>query len=342
MPATEAPARKRAPPARPDTRIAWDVTARFFASLKSDSDNDREENTVLQTQSLRDPGALQVRERETHDRPEVWEAWVETTRFFDSFKSDPEDAEDEPSANEAQNCKRSRVTLAQQQAHISLSAGASSLEAITSGDGRCKALQESSAQGEAEPSTLLRASRFKGLCREPKAQVSDRVEACQATEPVSQHCPLEAEKALARMRRIRKGKGGIRVHTSASLAESGFVSPHSTPSGLSTPAIFHHIPPIRVREKRIDREKVTNSLTIPRLQNLRIKIGSYNIRGQKIIGRLCEMSHLIKITGWSILGLQETKCSGNTMTTLAEGFLLNSSDNPLPNKKKHRGTGLII
>ena len=43
-----------------------------------------------------------------------------------------------------------------------------------------------------------------------------------------------------------------------------------------------------------------------------------------------------------IVGIQETNCSGNTLSTLAAGFLLNNSDNPFPGKEEHRGTGLIF
>ena len=66
------------------------------------------------------------------------------------------------------------------------------------------------------------------------------------------------------------------------------------------------------------------------------------MRGLKRFGRQCELSHLLEKHNFDILGIQETKCSGNTLSTLAVGFLLNSSDNPFPGKEEHRGTGLVI
>ena len=128
-------------------------------------------------------------------------------------------------------------------------------------------------------------------------------------------------------------------------------SPDSYPlhlSGPQAPAISHHISPSgrtpgrnqNQQEQSIPGQEVQSSVL--RLQNLFLKICTYNIRGLKRFGRLHELSHLIRTSGCDIIGIQETKCTGNTLTTLADGFLLNSSDNPLANKEEHRGTGLIF
>ena len=85
-----------------------------------------------------------------------------------------------------------------------------------------------------------------------------------------------------------------------------------------------------------------NPCSVLRLKTLKLKMGSHNVRGIKRFGRLHELSHLLRNNNWSFIGLQETKCTGNTITTLADGFFLNSSDNPIPNKEEHRGTGLIF
>ena len=76
----------------------------------------------------------------------------------------------------------------------------------------------------------------------------------------------------------------------------------------------------------------------------RLKIASYNLRGIKRFGRQAELelTHLLDIRRFDFIGLQETKCTGNTISTLAAGFLLNSSDNPFPGKEDHRGTGLVF
>ena len=78
------------------------------------------------------------------------------------------------------------------------------------------------------------------------------------------------------------------------------------------------------------------------LKRISLKFGSYNLRGIKRIGRQCELSHLLAENHFDILGVQETKCSGNTATPLANGFLFNSSHENLPNRPEHRGTGIII
>ena len=78
------------------------------------------------------------------------------------------------------------------------------------------------------------------------------------------------------------------------------------------------------------------------LRKVRLNLGTYNIRGLKRFGRQHELSHLIDPHRFDIVGIQETKCTGNTLTTLAAGFLLNSSDNPHPGKEEHRGTGIVF
>ena len=78
------------------------------------------------------------------------------------------------------------------------------------------------------------------------------------------------------------------------------------------------------------------------LPMVKLVAGSYNIRGLKRFGRQTEMSYLLSQRSFDILGLQETKCTGNTITQLAAGSLLNSSDNPSPGKEEHRGTGLVL
>ena len=79
-----------------------------------------------------------------------------------------------------------------------------------------------------------------------------------------------------------------------------------------------------------------------KLQTLDLKVSTYNIRGLRRFGRQQELSHLLKQSKCSIIGLQETKSSGNTITTLAEGYLLNSSDHSRANQEEHRGTGLLF
>ena len=108
------------------------------------------------------------------------------------------------------------------------------------------------------------------------------------------------------------------------------------------PMWFHHISAYFMQLQGSCREYFQEK---PRSSPQRIHSSSRNlfsIRGMKIIGRQCELSHLTWIGRFDILGLQETKCTSNTMTKLAEGFLPNSSDNPHPGKEEHKETGLIF
>ena len=54
------------------------------------------------------------------------------------------------------------------------------------------------------------------------------------------------------------------------------------------------------------------------------------------------MSHLLTEHRFDFIGIQETKSSGNTLTQLASGFLINSSNTALHNQDETRGTGLVF
>ena len=112
----------------------------------------------------------------------------------------------------------------------------------------------------------------------------------------------------------------------------------SSGTGPQGPIISHHISTSTGRPAQNQPELDS----APRLQDINLKVSTYNIRGLKRFGRHNEISHLIRQTNCSIIGIQETKSTGNTITTLADGYLLNSSDNPLAGKEEHRGTGLIF
>ena len=129
-------------------------------------------------------------------------------------------------------------------------------------------------------------------------------------------------------------------------AQELIISHHSsaTPRGL---IISHHssLSNPEKNEETLIRQNypdLTAQLPIFNLRKNRFRIGTYNLRGLKRFGRQAEISHLLKTSNLDIMGLQETKTTGNTITTLAEGILINSSSDPFPNREEHRGTGLVI
>ena len=126
------------------------------------------------------------------------------------------------------------------------------------------------------------------------------------------------------------------LSTIRAIPPSSSCSP-SLPSGAFT--ISHHISHSGSGQEPVN-PPVCQELI--HLKKVRLNLGTYNIRGQKRFGRQCELSHLLEEHNLDMVGIQETKCSGNTLSTLAAGFLLNSSDNPFPGKEEHRGTGLIF
>ena len=154
-------------------------------------------------------------------------------------------------------------------------------------------------------------------------------------------------------------KSAIPVHTTC-LPHEGHIISHHIPSNSEEDErramppnitdlpqegliISHHIP--SQLPKTADIPTYRRTPEIPqglRLTAQKLRLGTYNIRGLKRIGRQCEISHLMTEGKFDFLGIQETKSTGNTIQTLAEGFLLNSSDNPHPGKEEHRGTGLVF
>ena len=154
----------------------------------------------------------------------------------------------------------------------------------------------------------------------------------------------ESEKVLAKLCR---NKGGKMTNVTTIVDLSSIPPPpiltSSSPSisssfGAST--IYHHISLSRLgRQHPINSQRGQDLIVIPKT---RLKIATYNLRGIKRFGRQAELSHLLDIHRFDFIGLQETKCTGNTISTLAAGFLLNSSENPFPGKEEHRGTGLVF
>ena len=117
--------------------------------------------------------------------------------------------------------------------------------------------------------------------------------------------------------------------------------PLSLSRSSGTFTIFHHNSPSGSGLENPSANQKVSQESIP-LKKVRLNLGTYNIRGSKRFGRQSELSHLLEKHHLDIVGIQETKCSGNTLSTLAAGFLLNSSDNPFPGKEEHGGTGLIF
>ena len=107
--------------------------------------------------------------------------------------------------------------------------------------------------------------------------------------------------------------------------------------------ISHHVPTRGQTPLKSDPINMHKTVQDPiLLRKTSLKFGTYNIRGIKRFGRHCELSHLLKQNNFDILGIQETKCSGNTVIPLADGFLFNSSQESRPNRPEHRGTGIIV
>ena len=151
-------------------------------------------------------------------------------------------------------------------------------------------------------------------------------------------------KAERSIQHIHRDKGGrtSEVIRSADLATlPTLTSLPSLSSSLSsgTFTISHHISHSGSGQALVNQKVCQESI---HLKKVRLNLGTYNIRGLKRFGRQSELSHLLEKHNLDIVGIQETKCSGNTLSTLAAGFLLNSSDNPFPEKEEHRGTGLIF
>ena len=169
-----------------------------------------------------------------------------------------------------------------------------------------------------------------GMCRELQAQPSAR--------------ERQLARAFRALNRIhRGGKRGTEIYATSNLDA---LTPSSLPL-LAQPfgafTIIHHIShPSHQLASDNTPNRAENPQTLINYKTLKLQMGTYNIRGLKRLGRQTELSHLIDKHRFSIIGIQETKCSGNTVTPLAAGFLLNSSDQSLPGKEEHRGTGLVI
>ena len=162
----------------------------------------------------------------------------------------------------------------------------------------------------------------------------------QSSSPVA-----EAEKVLDRICTDRGGRT-TRVTTTVDLSSISPPSilssstPSSSSSSQGTFTIFHHISHRRLGQQQpIASQGCQEMILIPKT---RLNIASYNLRGLKRFGRQAELSHLLDIHRFDFIGLQETKCTGNTISNLGAGFLFNSSDNPFPGKEDHRGTGLVF
>ena len=149
-----------------------------------------------------------------------------------------------------------------------------------------------------------------------------------------------AENAFARIDKEHTGRAQ-RVTLSTSQLSHSELS--ALDSNRPTGPTIHHIP---TEGSAPQTSLCINSAGIPQdpisLKKISLKFASYNIRGLKRIGRHCELSHLLVQNHFDIMGIQETKCSGNTVTPLADGFLFNSSNEIIPNRPEHRGTGIII
>ena len=172
-----------------------------------------------------------------------------------------------------------------------------------------------------------------------------------ASREIQATCSVGLSRAERSMSRVHKAKGNrAREITSsvdlATLASrnpllSNSLSSNSLSSSSGTFARCHHISPSGSGLENQSADQKAYHESIP-LKKVCLNLGTYNLRGLKRFGRQCELSHLLEKHNFYILGIQETKCSGNTLSTLAAGFLLSSSDNPCPGKEEHRGTGLVF
>ena len=149
-----------------------------------------------------------------------------------------------------------------------------------------------------------------------------------------------AENALARNHRITNSRNPpIPVGSATSLEALQLESSNSSIQSHGIGTIFHHISLPRSGGN----SQMTNEATsLLHLEKIKLNFCSFNVRGLKRSGRVQEISHLLKEHRIDFIGVQETKCSGNTLLKLAEGYLLNSSTNPLAGKEEHRGTGLAF
>ena len=150
----------------------------------------------------------------------------------------------------------------------------------------------------------------------------------------------KAETCLAR---IHRSQTSIQVHLSTSLSN---LSRDNLLQSHGTVAIFRHISATNTSLERAGRERNTHIDHHPKflvdLDAIKLQFATYNIRGLKRVGRQAEISHLLSNYHLDIIGIQETKCSGNTLGTLASGYLLNSSAESQHNKEEHRGTGIAF
>ena len=150
---------------------------------------------------------------------------------------------------------------------------------------------------------------------------------------------IGAENAPRRIHTDREGRTTSveRVLSLSDLSHS-LSEQQQSPEGLFD--IFRHIPqpPLDLSSRTVLQE----TLECIDMRSYKLQFMTYNIRGLKRFGRQCELSYLLDTHQVDFLGAQETKCTGNTLNTLAAGYLINSSDTPAPGKEEHRGTGILF
>ena len=215
---------------------------------------------------------------------------------------------------------------------------------------------------EASTSSLSRHCRASGHLHEPSQAPFRQRREFQANTGSVPDAWERNEKARQSTQRIHKAQisSQFAVEVKGYLPLSSYACLNRA-SGRVAPTLIHSIPQsspslaqsqeqlgdaasqLSTQERNKDSQNNQDRimLSIP-IRTHKLKMGTYNARGLKRLGRQTELSHLLREGRFDFLGLQETKCSGNTWGILADGFLINSSDTPLADREEHRGTGLVF